>query len=115
MENISSDWQGFLFAALSQLLFRLPIIAVYIVGIVLSFTKSQKHPKISSLSGIGFGILLILSILSVFITLLPVYFAGQKYSTQSISYILSGIGLITTIISTIATALLLRAIWKDRA
>lgn len=114
MESLTSDWQGFLYAAISQLLFRLPLIGVYIFGIVLSFTKSEKYPKVSFLSGIGFGILLLLSVLSVFITLLPAYFSGQRYSAQSIGYILSGIGLITTIISTVATALVLRAIWKDR-
>lgn len=114
MENLSSDWQGFLYAVISQLLFRIPIIAVYIIGILLSFTKSEKYPRISFLSGIGFGILLILAVFSVLITLLPPYFSSQKYSAQTIGYILSGIGFITTIISTIATALILRAVWRDR-
>lgn len=115
MENTGAGWQGFLSVALIQLLFHIPTIAVYIVGIVISFIKYKNHPRVSLLSGIGFAILLILSIVSALITVLPLYFYGQKYSAQNIGYIVSTIGFFTTFIAAAASALLLSAVWKNRA
>lgn len=115
MGNLSSDWQSILYVFIIQLLFHIPTIAVYIVGIIISFIKSEKHPKISYLSGAGFGILLILTFASTIFSVLPAYLYSQKYNSQSIGYILSIINTITLVIGAAASALLIRAIWKDRA
>lgn len=115
MGNSGADWQGFLYVALFQLLFHIPTIAVYIVGIVIAFIKYKNHPRVSLLSGIGFAILLILSFLSILIVILPQYFFRQGYSAQNVGYILSTIGFITTLVAAGASALLLSAVWKDRA
>lgn len=111
----TTDWQGLAYAAFFQLLFHIPTIIVYVIGIVISFIKAKKHPKISVLSGIAFAILLILSIVSIFITLLPTYFFSRGYSTQNIGFILSTIGVIMTVFTAAASALLLSAVWKDRS
>lgn len=114
MENATANWQAIAYIAFIQLLFHLPTIIVYVIGIVAAFLKSKEHPKVSLFSGIGFAVLLILTIASISTVVLPAYFSGQGYSLKSISYVLSTIGFITTIIAAAASALLLSAIWKDR-
>ena len=111
----TTDWQGLAYAAFFQLLFHIPIIIVYGIGIVISFIKAKKHPKVSLLSGIAFVVLLILSIVSIFITLLPSYFYTRGLSTQNIGFILSTVGVIMTVFTAAASVLLLSAVWKDRS
>lgn len=113
MEN-STGLQNIFYAFIIQLLFHIPTITVYIIGIVAAFTKSGKYPRISFLSGAGFSILLILTIFSTLFSLLLPYFYSQKYNVQNISYIFSVVNVITLLISAGAAVLLLQAVWKER-
>lgn len=114
MESLFSDSSSILYAAFFQILFHIPLIGVYIVGIVISFTKSEKYHRISLLSGIAFGILIVLSVLSSLISMLVPYLYSRRYDTQSIGMITSIIGFIMILINSGATVLLIIAIWKDR-
>ena len=47
---------------LSYLLWNSPIICVYVIGIVLSFTRWRKHPRVSLLTLIGCSMLLLMTL-----------------------------------------------------
>jgi hypothetical protein len=83
----------FLEGVLPFLAVNLPLYLVWLVGIVLSIITWNKHPKSSLLSVIAFVIFFINTLVSNFLSILPVYL----HNTRGMS--LSNIGTLSTILN----------------
>ncbi len=91
------------------------MMALYVVGIVLAYTRKDKHPRTSKLAGIYFGGSLALSIIGSFMALFPVY-ANTKLglSLMQVGIAMSLINIVTTIIGFGLGIVLLYAIFGER-
>jgi hypothetical protein len=87
-----------------------PIYGMYIVGLILALKYWRKHPKVSMLTSVAIGLMLIISVLHyAAIFWLPVYLEGLGYK-----YILKAIGKTTSLLNAFAFAILLFAIFVGR-
>ena len=83
-----------LVATLSNLLVQLPILLVWLIGIVLAFVFWRRHPQVSLLALIGFGLLFVLTVIGAFLNIaLPVWMSQQRIpaSQMSIVYLIRGV------------------------
>ncbi len=107
MESFDS---GILMSLLYQLLFRAPVLLVWIIGLVLCLINYSKYPAVAVRCGIACGILLLSNLISIPLSILPIMFYSQMSATQ-IGYMSSGIGFVMTIFFVVGFALLLWAVW----
>jgi hypothetical protein len=104
-----------LYIVLGNLVTQIPIIIVLVIGIIFSFVKWSKHPKVAKVALGGFGILFFTVLLNIglsFIRIkLPFWTDGNF---ELVSYINIGLGFIENFIWTIGLALLIYAVWVGR-
>lgn len=108
------DGLGIWWLAIQQIIFSLPLIAVYIAGIIISYTKAEKYPQVSLLARIGFGINLVMVFVSAFLTTLTFRLQVSGYRVTEIGLIVGIIGFVIMLINVGAIAMIIRSIWKDR-
>ena len=94
---------------------RLPLYLVFIAGVILSIVYWQKHPKVSLWALIGFGIMILLNIISPFIENLIIRLPETHgYAHDQIGKFFAVYGIIYSIIETTALVLVLFAVFGDR-
>lgn len=104
-----------LVATLSSLLVQLPIILVWIVGLVLALIYRQRHPKVSALAFISILGLFIMLVISTYTSVwLSLGLHSQGISPSQIGITLAVRGIVTSLISTVFWALLIAAIFIGR-
>ncbi len=104
-----------LYIVLGNLVTQIPVIIVLIIGIIFSFVKWSKHPKVAKIALGGLVILFFTVLLSLGLSFLRVqlpFWVNGNY--ELVSYINVGIGLIENFIWTIGLALLVYAVWVGR-
>jgi hypothetical protein len=109
------DLTQIIYFLLGNLVTQIPILILLIVGIIFTFFKWSKHPKVAKLALCGFCIFLFTILLGLVFSFLRVqlpYLLERNYDL--ISYINIGIGFVENIVWTFGLALLFYAVWVDR-
>ena len=105
-----------LITTLSVLVVSLPVIIVWVIGIALALSRWRRYPQVSRFALIAFAISIVNMVVNRFLTVwLPMTMRDSGWTTAQIGTMFSAIGFITALISAIAWALVLCAIfgWRD--
>lgn len=105
------EFATILFTNLGALAVQLPIYIVYCVGLVFAFTRWNKHPRVSLLATISYGVGMVVSII---LTLIQVNLPYQM-SANEIGAIYSVLGICGNLIHAGLAALLVAAVFGWRA
>ena len=106
-----------LLPVLSSLLFQLPIILVWLVGIILALVFWRRHPIVSAMTLIAFIGFLILSFIGAWLNIwLPITLQEQGLSAEQISIIFTIRGAINALVYTFLWILVAFAIfgWRKK-
>jgi hypothetical protein len=110
------DSKQILYVLLGNLVTQIPVIILLIIGIILSFVKWSKHPKVAKFSLGGLGVLVLAILINLGLSFLriqlPLMLDGNY---QLIGYINVGISFIENLIWTFGLALLIVAVWAGRS
>ncbi len=99
-----------------QLAIHLPQFAIWIVGIYLAMSRRHEHPTGYPLAALAFGILLVMSFISVIVTTtLPGFMAQRGMTPTQIGMAFSFFSIVSIIVSTVAWILVLIALFRRRA
>jgi len=89
-------------SALPTLVSRSPLIVAQLVGIGLAVWRWKRHPKVSALALIGFGLLLFNTVVITLLTMIIASQANQASVTQS--EITTAIGIVSAVGMIVGTA-----------
>jgi hypothetical protein len=100
----------------TQFLTWLPLYLLWLLGIILALVRWQRHPTVSILAGLAFVVLIVNGMASTTtIAWLPGYLqTGQNYSAEQVAHVLTVVRVFFNLISTLAWALILVAIFAER-
>lgn len=102
-------------AALGQYLLLLPLVIIWIVGIVIAITSWRKHPQISLYAVIGLGLLLLRGL---FVTganvWLPISMYERGMAVGRIGVITTMVGVLSALVASVGWVLILLAIFRYR-
>ncbi|MFP4345427.1 MAG: hypothetical protein ACLFU8_12100 [Anaerolineales bacterium] len=102
-------------AALGQYLLLLPLIIVWIVGIVIALTSWQKHPQISLYAVIGLGLLLLRGLVVTGVNVwLPISMYRRGMDVTRIGVISTVVGVVSALVASVGWVLILLAIFRYR-
>ena len=104
------------FSAVSSCLTQLPVILIWLVGIVLAVTRWQRHPKVSLLALIALVLALLETIVNGFLSVwIPVMLTEQGVSTAQMGTVFGIWRFISSIVGAVIWGLVLAAIfrWRD--
>jgi hypothetical protein len=110
------DTNGVIFSTVSSCLPQLPLLLVWLVGIVLAVTRWQRHPKVSLLALIALVLALLETILNGFLSMwIPVMFTEQGMTPAQIGTAFAVWRFIASIMGAVVWGLVLVAIfrWRD--
>ncbi len=111
----NSDTFQLAFAALTHLLFQLPLLIVVVSGIVLGWQNMKKHPNTSRAAITAFSIILVTTLIFSFTSVwLPLAIYQNTGSVEAVGWITTAVNLVGTITSTAAYIFLLLAVYKWR-
>ena len=104
-----------LFASLSQLAVRIPVLIVYGVAIALAVARWNRHPQVSMYVVIAMSVLT-LELLSgtVLSTVLPMKLHESGRSAAQIGVVFAVWGIVTSVISAACWGLIIAAIFSAR-
>jgi hypothetical protein len=97
-----------------SLLPSLPLIAVWIAGIVLSIVFMKKHKRVSMFALAVFILCIVNMFLSLIASTLPYYMNSHGMSIVQIGSYMMGFRIVNTIISIAGWALIITAVFIDR-
>lgn len=98
-----------------NILGQLPLLIVWLVGMILAVKNWQAYPKVSLLALIGFVTLILQSIVfSVVSMLLPEFLRQSSFSTSEIGMYFSVFGLVRSFFSAISWGFIVAAIFTYR-
>jgi hypothetical protein len=104
------------FSAVSSCLTQLPLLLVWLVGIVLAVTRWQRHPKVSLLALIALVLALLETILNGLLSVwLPMMLTEQGMDSMQIGTVFGVWRFISSIVGAVIWGLVLAAIfrWRD--
>ena len=101
---------------ISSIATQMPMLAIFVVGIVVALVLWSKHPKVSALAMLGLGILLLNSIgMSIVQSLLIAsQNKGGGMSAEAFSRTMQVVGLVRAVIGAGGFVVLIWAIFADR-
>ncbi len=115
IDTAGSDTARLLFAALSQLLFYLPLFIVYLVGVVVALRYRPRYP--------GMSRRVILAVVIDLVAILPgtlavayltAYRSALALDAHAIGVVYGAIGIVRALIHAAAAAVLLSAVFAER-
>ncbi|MBN1249442.1 MAG: hypothetical protein JXC32_17405 [Anaerolineae bacterium] len=100
---------------LSNLLVQLPIIVLWIVGVVVALLRWSRHPRVSLLTLIGLLILLLQSLVTgLLVPWLQITLLGRGMHGSRMGMLMGVVGVVASLIKTGAWGLILVAIFSGR-
>lgn len=95
--------------------YQIPVMIVWVVGLVFAISRWERHPQVSQLIVIALGIQFIVSILGIVSGILPIYLNSQLGLSYGEIGVYSGVlGLINLILRLASWVLLTIALFKER-
>jgi hypothetical protein len=113
MDISESTIGSVLSGAIRQWAVSFPIIAVWIVGLLLAFARWRRSPKVSLLVILACGLSLLMTLVMPVVQQLAITTFGRSGS-GSISAILMAVSLIWTCLAAVSSGLLIFAAFADR-
>jgi hypothetical protein len=104
------------FSAVSSCLTQLPLLLVWLVGIVLAVARWQRHPKVSLLALIALVLALLETILNGFLSVwIPVMLTEQGMTSMQIGTAFAIWRFVASLVGAVIWGLVLAAIfrWRD--
>jgi hypothetical protein len=104
-----------LYLLIGNLVTQIPVIIVVIIGIIFSFLKWSKHPKVAKVALGGLGILFFTILLSLGLSFLRIQLPvllDRNY--ELMGYINTGISFVQNVIWAFGLGLLIYAVWVGR-
>ena len=94
----------------------LPLVAVWVTGVVVAVTRWERHPRTSRLVVLGIGLLLVLTVISrILSVLLPVYLSDRaELTNEQMGWVLGGLAFLWSTLTAGVWVLLLLAIFGER-
>ena len=106
-----------LLPALAAIAMATPVIIVWVIGIAMALSRWRRHPRVSLFALIGCAVMVVITIVSRFLTIsLPAMMAHRGWTFSQLGPIFTAIGVVTSLISAGAWALVICAIfgWRDQ-
>ena len=95
---------------------RILVLFAYLAGLIFAIVRRDKHPRISLLAGISFGVLTVMTVLDAVISLLPLFSRDViDLSISQIGMIMSVYRFVAAFLEAGAIVLLIFAIFGGRA
>jgi hypothetical protein len=105
-----------LFSSLNVLSFLIPVIIVWVIGIALALSRWKRHPKVSLFAIIAFVVMIGSSVIFRVISAMgPMMMAQSGWAPSEMGPVFAVIGIVSTLITAVAWALILCAIFGWRA
>jgi hypothetical protein len=107
---------GFIIQFMGAMIGQMPLLAVYGLGILLAILWWGRHPKVSMLTCLAFGLMLVTSVTMTAVTVwLPIYMREKSaISMQDLRTTYIFVGLARSALHAGGLGLLLWAIYADR-
>lgn len=106
---------GLIEAFILSMVAQLPVLAMFGLGILLAILWWKQHPKVSFITFLGFGLMLITSVaMSAINVWLPLYMRENDLSVKVMSTVYLYLGLTRSVIHAGGLGLLLWAIFMGR-
>jgi hypothetical protein len=105
-----------LIPTLSAIAVSTPLILVWVIGIVLAFSRWQRHPRVSQFTLIACAAMIANIVVGRFLTIgLPITMRDSGWTTSQIGLIYAAIGIVSALIAAAAWIMILCAIfgWRD--
>jgi hypothetical protein len=100
---------------LTQYVIKIPYFAVLVVGIVLAFSRWDRHPQVSLFALIGLGILLVQGLVGGFLNVwLPMRITSGGMSVANMGWLMSARNLLSALLAAVAHGFLVAAIFRGR-
>ena len=106
-----------LVTTLYTLVISLPVIIVWVIGIALALSRWRRHPRVSQFALIACAVMLINTAANRSLTIwMPLAMRDYGWTAVQIGSFFSAIGIITSLISATAWALVISAIfgWREQ-
>src|SRR5262245_61278560 len=106
-----------LIPTLSAIAISTPVIIVWVIGIIWALSRWRRHPQVSRYALIAFAISIVNLIVNRFISIwAPLTMRDNGWTATQMGMFLSAFGIITALISAVAWALVICAIfgWRDQ-
>jgi hypothetical protein len=94
--------------------FRFPLLAVYVVAVVLAIQRWGRHREISLLCVIGFGICILSWFLNAFFLYVQMSGARNGISPERLGYFIATFGRAMPIVLAVATGMIVAAVFLQR-
>jgi hypothetical protein len=102
-------------AIFSNLLVQLPVILVWLVGVILSLSYWRRHPKVSRFTLIAIAVLFVESLAGTYLSLyLPLTLSERGWNSGRLGILLSTVGFARALVRAVSWGLLLAAIFARR-
>jgi O-antigen ligase len=107
---------GYLGSFVSIIGTRIPVLLALLAGLIFAIVRREKHPRISLLAGIYFGLSILMSVIGALVSLLPI-FSREWFdiSITQIGMVMSGYGIFAAFLNAGLVVLLILAIFGGRA
>ena len=102
---------------LSTIVISLPVIIVWVIGIALALSRWRRHPRVSQFALIACAVMIINTAANRSLTIwMPLAMRDYGWTAVQIGSFFSAIGIITSLISATAWALVICAVfgWRDQ-
>jgi len=107
---------GYLGSFVSILATRIPTVLVLLAGLIFAIVRREKHPRISLLAGIYFGLSILMSVIGVLVSLMPILSRDLlDISVSQIGVLMSAYGIFAGFMNAGLVVLLIFAIFGGRA
>jgi hypothetical protein len=95
-----------------------PLFIVWAIGIVLALSRWRRHPRVSQFAIIAFAVMIVATVITrIIYILLPVMMRNAYWAASEFGTIYTAIGIVSTLVETVASGLLLWAIfgWREQS
>ena len=106
-----------LIPTLTAIAMTIPMIIVWLIGIVLALSRWRRHPRVSQFALVAFALMIGATVVIRALYLwLPIVMRNRGWSTSEFGTFSAAIGIVSTLINAAAWAFVICAIfgWRDR-
>lgn len=100
---------------LGQIVVAIPLIAVYVVGLIIAIARWRQHPRVSQLATVALVMLLVERLIGVLMTtMLPLLISRNGMSISDVTGLYAVYGVLSALFTAVAFGILLWALFGWR-